>query len=187
MLKFISGNKWKFGEMEEIFKPVKIQWLNVELDEIQDIDPYVIIRHKLNEAFKHQKGNFFIEDTSTYYHALKNQLPGPFMKWFLEVLGSKGLYEFAKKLGNTKAEMRTIIAYAKNKKLVYFFEGITKGQIVKPKGGKGFGLDPIFKPTGVKFTLAELKKSGLTSFSARYRAATKFKKFLLKQSKNEKH
>ena len=186
ILKFISGNKGKVREMTQILSPVKFGWSNIDLDEIQELDPYKIIRHKLSEAFKHEKGNFFIEDTSTYYQGLKNKLPGPFMKWFLVTLGAKGLYEFAKKLGNTKAEMKTIIAYAKDKKNVYFFEGATKGSIVKPIGLDGFGVDPIFKPQNSTKTLAQLKESGVTAFSPRYKATIKFKSFLLKESKYEK-
>jgi len=92
------------------------------------------------------------------------------------------VYELAKRLGNTKAEMRTIVAYAKNKNQVHFFEGVIKGQIVKPRkmGAYGFAFDPIFMPNGSKKTLSELKNIGGTKFSARNRALTKLKKFLLK-------
>lgn len=185
MLKFITGNKGKFKEASEIFKPIKIKRVNVDLDEIQELDPQKIIRHKLKEAFKHHQSDFFVEDTSASYSALKNKLPGPFMKWFLDVLKPEGLYWLAKKLGNTKAEMRTIIAYTKNKNQVYFFEGVSKGRIVKPRGMgiNGFGVDPIFLPDGSKLTLSQLKNFGGTKFSARNKAVNKLKKFITKKDK----
>lgn len=180
MLKFITGNKNKFKEISKALFPLNIKLVNINIEEIQELDPYKIIRHKLKEAFKQEKGNFFIEDTSTYYKALGNKLPGTLMKWFLDVLKPEGLYGLAKKLGSCDAEMRTVIAYAKNKSQVYFFEGRTKGKMVKPKGNGGFGLDPVFKPNSSSQTLAELKKSGLYKFSPRTKAALKFKAYLLK-------
>jgi len=178
MLKFITGNKGKVKEMEAILAPLKFSPVNIDLDEIQDLDPYKIIRHKLSEAFNYHHAEFFIEDTSVYYKAFKNRLPGPFMKWFLQTLEPKGLYELARKMGRTGATMQTIIAYAKSPKQVYFFEASTNGSIVKPKGGYGFGVDVIFKPAGSAKTLAELKSSGSSIHSARYKAAMKLKKFL---------
>jgi inosine triphosphate pyrophosphatase len=180
MLKFITGNKGKFKEISEVLKPLKIHQLDVDLEELQGLDPYKIIKHKLQQAFKHQSGDFFVDDTSVYYKTLKNKLPGPFMKWFLQVLGTKGLYDIAKKLGETQAEMKTIIGYAKNRKQIYFFEGKTLGNIVNPKGSGGFGVDQVFKPKGLTKTLAELKVSGSSKFSPRYKAALKLKEHLLK-------
>ena len=179
MLKFITGNTGKFREISAILKPIKIKRLDVNLDELQDLDARKIIKQKLQQAFKYERGDFFVDDTSVYYEALKNKLPGPFMKSFLEVLGTKGLYEFAKKVGGTKAEMRTIIGYAKNKNQIYFFEGATNGNIVKPKGSGGFGVDQIFMPHGSNKTLAELKGSESSEYSPRFKATAKLKKYLL--------
>ena len=181
MLKFITGNKGKFKEVSAVLAPIKIQRLDVDLEEIQGLDSHKIIRHKLQQAFKYQKGNFFVDDTSVYYQALKNKLPGPYMRSFLEVLGPKGLYQTAKKLGSTKAEMKTFIGYAKSKKQVYFFEGSTKGNIVFPKGSGGFGVDQVFKPLGSSKTLAELKITASSKLSPRYKAASQLKKFLATQ------
>lgn len=180
MLKFITGNNGKYKEISEILEPIGIKRANIDLDEIQELDPYKIIRHKLNEALKHEKAGFFIEDTSTYYKAFNNKLPGTLMKWFLQVLKPIGLYKLAKKMDDTKAEMHAIIAYVDNRKKVHFFEGRTKGGIVKPRGKGGFGVDAIFKPVGSAKTFGQLKEKGSTKFSPRYKAAMKLKKYLLK-------
>ena len=182
-LKFITGNKNKFKEISAVLFPIKLKQVVIDLEEVQDLNPYKIIEEKLKQAFKHEKGNFFIEDTSGYYGALKNKLPGPYLKHFLEVLGTKGLHNMTKKLGNTKGRMHTIIVYAKDRKHIYFFEGSALGNIVSPKGGGGFGVDKIFKPKGQKLTLAQLKEKGGSEFSARNKAARKLKKFL---EQNEK-
>ena len=179
-LKFITGNDGKFKEQSAIFLPIKIKRVNIDLDEIQEVDPYKIILHKLKEAFKHESKNFFIEDTSCSYRALKNKLPGPYMKSFLVTLGTMGLYNMAKKLGDTRATMLTVIAYVKDKKHIFFFEGSTTGNIVKPKGSGGFGVDKVFMPKGSNKTMAQIKESGITKFSPRFKAAMKLKAFLLK-------
>ena len=63
---------------------------DIDLTEIQSVDPKEIIEHKLNEAKKHMKGNLVVEDTSLYFEAL-NGLPGPLIKWFLKTVGNEGL------------------------------------------------------------------------------------------------
>ncbi len=183
MLKFITGNKGKLGEVKKILAPIKVTQLDIDLDEIQGLDHNDIIRHKLNEAFKHSSGPFLIDDTSTAFSCFKYQLPGTFMKWFLDVLKPAGLYNLAKKMGDTKAEMQTILAYADNKKRVYFFKAKVKGKIVSPRlmGKSGFGVDPIFVPKGSTKTLSQLKAEGGYELSARYKVGIKFKKFLLKK------
>lgn len=55
MLYFITGNKNKFKEFEYIFGEGNVEQLDIDLPEIQEIDPYKIIRHKLDEALKHHE------------------------------------------------------------------------------------------------------------------------------------
>src|SRR3989344_9469910 len=118
---FITGNKKKFDEIKALLP--FIEQLNIDLPEIQDIDPHNIIKNKLLEALNHKKGEFIVEDTSLYLDCL-NGLPGPLIKWFLATIGNQGLVELAEKLGNDRAEAKTIIGYAKNHEEIYFFEGI---------------------------------------------------------------
>ncbi|MCX6811161.1 MAG: non-canonical purine NTP pyrophosphatase, partial [Candidatus Berkelbacteria bacterium] len=146
----------------------------IDLPEIQNIDPKIIIKAKLLEALKHKKGEFIVEDTSLYLDCL-NGLPGPLIKWFLETIGNQGLYKIAKKLNNFRAEAKTVIGYAKNKKEIKFFEGIVKGRIVSPKGKQGFGWDPIFKPKGFDKTFAEMPTEEKNKISMRRIALNKLK------------
>jgi XTP/dITP diphosphohydrolase len=179
-LRFITGNSGKFDEMRMVLSPVTVKRVNIDLEEIQSLDPKTVIHHKLKRAFKELGSNFIIEDTCLNFESFKNKLPGPFARSFLEVLQPKGLFELAKRLGNLNAELRTIIAYAKSRDKVIFFESSTKGRMVKPRGKFGFGLDPVFMPLGSKKTLAELLKPERIKFSQRCKAALKLKKYLLK-------
>ena len=182
MLKFITSNKNKFREIKELLKPIKVQQLNIELDEIQEIDPKKIIEHKLKEAFKHHKGPFIIEDSSFALEAMGGKLPGPFVKYFSIYLGSKNLAKLAIASKKQKAVGSVIIAYAKNLKEFVFFSGKVKGKVVLPRGKHGFGYDPIFMPNGSNKTLGEMKKSNNFSKSPRALSVKKLKNYLLKQT-----
>ncbi|MDD2753485.1 MAG: RdgB/HAM1 family non-canonical purine NTP pyrophosphatase [Candidatus Portnoybacteria bacterium] len=175
MIYFITGNKNKFEEVKSILPDV--EQLDIDLPEIQEIDAKEIIKTKLTEAFNHADGEFIVEDTSLYFDCLKG-LPGPLIKWFLQTIGNDGLAEIAEKLGNNKAEAKTIIGYAKNREEIYFFEGAIKGRIVNPKGETNFGWDPIFLPDGYEKTFAEMSREEKNEISMRRNALNKLSEFL---------
>jgi len=171
-LYFITGNKNKFEEVKSFLKDVEL--LDMDLPEIQSLDPEEIIKAKLREASKHKEGEFIVEDTSLSLESL-NGLPGPLIKWFLKQLGREGL---AKLTLNSTAEAKTVIGYAKNKNDIYFFEGSVKGTIVLPKKESNFGWDPIFQPEGFSKTFAEMTREEKTKISMRGQALRKLKEFL---------
>lgn len=175
MLYFVTGNKNKFNEISSVIP--EIQLLEKDLPEIQEIDPHKIVRKKLTAAFRHRKGEFIVEDTSLYLECL-NGLPGPLIKWFLKTIGPVGIANLADKLGNNKAEAKTIIGYAKNKDETHFFGGAVSGAIVAPRGALDFGWSPIFQPDGHTKTLAEMEDDERIPLKMRRIAALKLKDFL---------
>lgn len=174
---FITGNKNKFAEILAIMP--KVEQLDIDLTEIQEIDPQKVIEAKLKEAMGYEKGEFILEDTSLYLRGMKG-LPGPLIKWFLQTIGIEGLYKMAVAFNNFEAEAKTVIGYAKNPKEIYFFEGTISGKIVKPQGKSDFGFDPIFLPDGHKKTFAEMDKKEKNEISMRRLALNKLKEFLEK-------
>ncbi len=174
-LYFITGNKNKFSEVKAIIP--NVEQLDIDLPEIQDIDAKKIISAKLLEALNYKQAEFIVEDTSLYLECL-NGLPGPLIKWFMKTIGNDGLFNIAEKLGNNKAEAKTIIGYAKNPKEIYYFEGSVKGKIVSPRGKSGFGWDPIFQPEGFSKSFAELTPEEKNKISMRRIALNKLKEFL---------
>jgi non-canonical purine NTP pyrophosphatase (RdgB/HAM1 family) len=177
MIYFITGNKGKLAEARAILGEDKVEGLDIDLPEIQEIDAHEIIRAKLAEAEKHQAGEFIVEDTSLYLDAL-NGLPGPLIKWFMKTIGNEGLAEIAEKFENSKAQAKTLIGYSDEKGNVEFFEGIIEGEIVKPQGNEGFGWDPIFKPAGFEKTFAEFEREEKNQVSMRKIAFEKLKEHL---------
>ncbi|MFH1366739.1 MAG: RdgB/HAM1 family non-canonical purine NTP pyrophosphatase [Patescibacteria group bacterium] len=178
LIYFITGNKNKLKEVKLILPGV--EQLDIDLPEIQEIEGKKIIENKLSEAFNHANGEFIVEDTSLYLNCLKG-LPGPYIKWFLRTIGRDGLAEIAEKYGDDRAEAKTIIGYAKNRKEIYFFEGAVKGRIVRPRGESDFGWDPIFLPDGHDITFAEMSREEKTEISMRRKALNKLDEFLRKQ------
>ena len=176
MIYFITGNKNKLEEVKSILP--EIEQLDIDLTEIQEIDPHIVVKAKLMEAMNHQQGEFIVEDTSLYFDCL-NGLPGTLIKWFLKTLGKEGLSNLVEKIGTTnKAQAKTIIGYAKNKDEIHFFEGVVEGKIVPVEGETGFGWDSIFKPDGHDKTFANMSQEEKNSISMRKIATTKLKEFL---------
>jgi XTP/dITP diphosphohydrolase len=77
------------------------------------------------------------------------------------------------------ARFRCVIALAREGKLLGTFEGIVEGVIIDaPRGGSGFGYDPIFMPTGFDKTFGELSSAQKDQVSHRARALAKLRLWL---------
>lgn len=175
-LSFITGNPGKFIEVKEIIPEIEQE--DMDLVEIQELDPYKVIEAKLLEAQKIQSGEFIVEDTSLYFDSM-NGLPGPLIKWFLKAMKIDGLADLASRFDNQEAEARTIIGYISEAGEIKYFEGKLSGRIVASRGENGFGWDKIFELENGK-TLAELTLEEKNKISMRQFAANKLKEFLEK-------
>jgi XTP/dITP diphosphohydrolase len=70
-----------------------------------------------------------------------------------------------------KARFRSVLALARDGKILGTFEGIVKGRIADcPRGACGFGYDPIFVPDGFERTFGELSPELKNSISHRGQA-----------------
>ena len=173
-LYFITGNKNKLAEVQSILGNVEA--LDIDLLEVQSLDAHEIIKAKLEEAKKHQAGEFIVEDTSLYFEGL-NGLPGPLIKWFMKTIGNDGLYKISEAFDNLNAEAKTIIGYSNAQGKISFHEGTIKGSIVAPRG-EGFGWDPIFQPEGHSKTFGEFSPEEKNTFSMRRIAVEKLRSYL---------
>ena len=176
-LKFITGNKNKFEEVQKMLG-LPLERLEIDLPEIQSLDAEEIIRHKLLSAEEHAKGKYIVEDTSIYLECLGNKLPGPLIKWFEKAIEPKGISELAQKMGNQKATARTIVGFADEDGGMHFFEGVQRGLMVAPRGDKDFGWGPIFQPEGSSKTYGEMERDEKYSISMRAIAVHKLHDYL---------
>lgn len=177
MISFITGNAHKLAEVQAILPDV-IQ-ADIDLPEIQEIDPHEIIRAKLEATRGMVSGGYFVEDTSLYLEGL-NGLPGPLIKWFLKALTREGVVKLARDSGTMRATAKTMIGYADEKGAISFFEGTVSGTIVDPRVDSAFGWDPIFQPDGYNKTFAEMTSDEKNAISMRRRAVEKLKDALIK-------
>lgn len=175
MIKFITGNLNKFAEIKAVLPD--LEQLEIDLPEIQSLDPQEIVEFKLKTALEHISGNIIIEDTSLYMEGLHG-LPGPLIKWFMQAMGREGLAKTVLASGNDRAEAKTIIGYADNEGQTFYFEGTISGRIVMPQGETSFGWDPIFQPDGSEVTFAEMGLAEKNKISMRRLAAQKLANFL---------
>ncbi|MBI2672524.1 RdgB/HAM1 family non-canonical purine NTP pyrophosphatase [Candidatus Woesearchaeota archaeon] len=175
-LYFITGNPNKLREVKAIIPD--IEGLDISLQEIQSLDPFEIVRHKLMEAQKHHEGNLIVDDSSLVVKCL-NKLPGTLIKFFEESIGLEGIVKIAKLFEDTSATARCIIGLSYNGK-IELFEGKVEGKIVSLKGNNGFGWDKIFVPDGHDKTYAEMPLEEKNKISHRHLALEKLKKYLEK-------
>ena len=176
MLKFLTGNKNKFFEVQHLLGDL-VEQIDIDLPEIQEVDAKKVIEAKLKEAFKHHPGPFIVEDVFLYMECI-NGLPGPLIKWFLETIGNEGLANLAQKLGNDKGSVACVIGYAADAKAIEFFEHRIYGQIVQPRGKGGFGWNPIFQAADSDQTYAEFQEMTPGASPLRKEAYGKLKRFL---------
>ena len=182
---FITGNKNKLEEVRLIFSKnaskskynYTINSLEIDLPELQG-EPEYIVTEKCRLASLQVDGPIIVEDTSLCFNALGG-MPGPYIKWFIEKIGLKGLNKLLMGYNDKSADAKCIFAYKANKdSQIHLFTGITKGNIVSPSGQLNFGWDPIFLPKGYSETYAEMDNETKNSISHRFKALQLLKEFL---------
>ncbi len=88
------------------------------------------------------------------------------------------LLDELKQQKNRKAHFKTVIAY-KSAQHEECFTGICKGEILLyPRGEKGFGYDPVFKPHGFDLSFAEMSAENKNKISHRGLATNQLIAFL---------
>lgn len=174
-LTVVTSNKNKLAEINQILGTNhKVSKLNIP--EIQSLDLDEVITYKAKSAYQKIKKPILVEDISLEIKALKG-LPGPFVKFFLQTLGTEGT---VKLVGKAKTDTKVTAAVAiydgKNLKIV---KGIVYGTLTqKNRGINGFGFDKVFTPKGYKQTYAELPTKLKNKISHRAKALQKVKRYL---------
>lgn len=175
MIYFVTGNAKKFTEMKRQISD--LEQLDIDLPEIQSMDPHVIIKEKLKAALKHHSGPIIVEDQSLWFDCL-NGFPGPLIKWLLDTVEKADIAKIPEPFGDFGVEAKAIIGYAKNPNDIHYFEGSVHGKLVQPRGDNGFSWDVIFQPDGDTRTFAEMTGEEKDQYSMRAKAAQKLNEFL---------
>lgn len=183
-----SGNPHKIEEFRQILKPLGIRLRSTQdypnAPEVEEDQPDLKGNALKKARFWYQKTGLpsIADDTGLEVEAL-NGAPGVYSARYAgeNVTYEDNVRKLLRELRNEEnrnAQFRTVIAFVTDNN-EYFFEGICKGEILtEPKGTKGFGYDPVFKPTGYKKTFAELQPQEKNKISHRGKALEKFLEFL---------
>ncbi len=172
----ITGNQHKADQLAQ-WLGVPVTHEKVDLDEIQSLDPQAIVKHKARQAFEIVQKPVLVEDVALTIDAL-GSLPGPFVKWFIEAIGTDGICRLAAKLDDQSATAAILYGYYDGKTFSYF-SGEVRGSVApETRGNGGFGFDPCFIPEGQTQTRAELDEATYEATSPRARAIAKLKLFL---------
>ena len=131
---FVTGNKNKFKEAKEIFKPLMVKQARIHVNEIQSFNLNEICKSKVLQAYSIVKKPVFVEDVSLEINAL-NKFPGPFIKWVEETIGNKGILKLLEGKTNRKAIAKAMVCFYDGKRLKYF-QGVLKGKIALKEKGK---------------------------------------------------
>jgi len=175
-LNFITGNKNKLAEVEAILGGyVHLSNQALDLPEIQGTIEDVTL-DKCRRAAEAVNGPVLVEDTCLCFNALK-ELPGPYIKWFLEALGHTGLNNLLMAYEDKSAQAVCTFAYSEGPgHEPCLFQGRTTGKIVPARGPTNFGWDPIFEYEGKTF--AEMDKAEKNKISHRFKALEKLRSWM---------
>jgi len=176
-LNFITGNKNKLAEVQAILSvtPVKLQNQALDLPELQGTIEEISI-DKCNRAAEAVQGPVLVEDTCLCFDAF-GELPGPYVKWFLQSLGVEQFHKLLAGFENKAAQAVCTFAYSEgpgHKPII--FQGRTKGTIVPARGPTNFGWDACFEYDGQ--TYAEMPKDEKNKISHRGKALAKLVEWL---------
>lgn len=168
----VTGNKNKLKEWQDMM-PADISLGSIDLDlpEIQSIDPEEIVADKARRAFEATGKPVVVEDVSAELAKL-NGLPGPFVKFFTKAMGDDALYTLAGREDELATVSCTVAYYDGKRRLTV--RGTVEGKVVSPRGNNGFGFDKTFVPNGETLTYAEMPTEQKNTLSHRHHAITLF-------------
>jgi len=151
---FITGNQSKADYLSRQLG-VTLEHQKIDLDELQSTDLHVIVEHKLRQAYEICQKPVLVEDVSLVFTAL-GELPGPYIKWFVEIAGDDACCRMLDGFDDRSAEIRCTFGYYDGER-TDFFDSALSGIISRePRGENGFGFDRFFMNEGRNITRAEM-------------------------------
>lgn len=172
---FITGNQYKADYLAK-WIGYKVERQTIDLEELQSLDAYAVVEHKVKEAFKQLGRPVLVEDVSFTLRAL-GRLPGTLIKWFLQELGQQGLLELAHKYEDNSVVVSIIYALYDGNEIKYFGATV-EGTVSTELRGESHGWNSLFIPDGYTQTFAEMDDETFHACSHRGQALEKLKAYL---------
>ena len=170
-----TGNENKLREFQRILTGWEIVGRPLDIEEIQDLDPYKVVSHKAKEAYKANGYNpILVEETSLQLFGLGGR-PGPLIKYFSEDVEMRRMIAEDWLAGKDRRALAKILIAVFDGADVHIREGNVDGTIAESlRGTNGFGWDDMFvpdgQPDGQTRTFAEMTNAEKDVYSMRRRA-----------------
>ena len=176
-LYFATGNVGKAAEFTAILRPVEVVTVPLQLEELQSPHLEVISAHKAEQAARMLGVTAVVDDSGLFVRALGG-FPGPYTAYALETIGIQGIIDLLAGQPDRSAKFISVVSYAEPGARALVFRGDVEGTITTaPRGGNGFGFDPIFEYQGRTF--AELSPKDKNGVSHRFRALQVFREWYM--------
>ncbi|MBN1565136.1 MAG: IMP dehydrogenase [Anaerolineae bacterium] len=170
-----TGNENKLREFQRILTDWEIVGRPLNIEEIQDMDPYKVVSYKAKEAYKANGYNpILVEETSLAIFGLGGR-PGPLIKYFSEDVEMRRMIAQDWLAGKDRRALAKILIAVFDGAAVHIREGNIEGTIAESlRGTHGFGWDDMFipdgQPEGENRTFAEMSGAEKDTYSMRRRA-----------------
>ncbi len=170
-LEVATTNRNKLEEFRRILPDVEIVGVELDIEEIQSLDPYKVARHKAMEAWKANGYNpILVEETSLALRGLGGR-PGTYIKDFCQEAEMRRMICEGWLQGRDRAALAKVLIAVYDGSEVQLREGNTSGMIAETlRGTDGFGWDDMFIPDGETQTFAEMGGAGKDQHSMRRKA-----------------
>jgi XTP/dITP diphosphohydrolase len=161
---FATHNKNKVAEIQQLLSDEIIvkSLIDLEEEEIPETGSSIRENSAIKAQYIHSKyqAPCFADDTGLEVEALNGE-PGIYSARYAGSGDSNDnitlLLQNLKGQKNRRALFKTIVTYIEKTGQLHQFEGIVKGHITDEKSGSaGFGYDPVFRPSGLDITFAEM-------------------------------
>lgn len=164
-LTFVSGNRHKAASLQR-YLGVPIEWVNIDLPEIQSLDVQKVAAEKAKEAYRRLQRTVLVEDFSVKFEGL-NGFPGPLIKWFTESLSTEEISDLLK--GKSRgATVEIVFALARSAERASTYTGVRDGTIVDRVTEEGiYKMMELFQPEGANKTWSEMTDQEQMQFSVR--------------------
>ncbi len=178
----VTSNADKAREVAAYFAGLlEVEHVALECPELHHSDVGEIARGKAAYAYEVLSRPLIVDDTGFFIDAL-NGFPGSCAAYVHDTIGNAGILKLMEDVADRGAHFETAIAFAREDG-IRVFRGVLPGVIVTPRGGEGFGYDPIFACGGR--TLAEMALAEKSRISHRARALEAFRAWIEREGTSQ--
>ncbi len=186
-LKFITSNKYKVEEIQNVLNDFDIELEQVKIDypENKEDDMEEVCKKAAKNLAEELGEAVIVEDTGLYFNAYNN-FPGAQPKFVFNAIGFDGIFRLLKGKDRS-AYFETVIGYCEPGKEPVIFSGMMKGKIIDKVVSPEVDTMPynhIIIPGGSDKTVAEMSLEERNNFLQRAKAARKLGEFLKSKHKN---